>query len=111
MSHVVVSCKCHIDAYNKTVRSGIAHSHHRFHTENPRGFKTTTTTEHSAIGKALELTRSQEKAHCRIFVITAQTDLRENPLRPATSFGRDQGVCLRRHSNAPLELAPRRKEG
>lgn len=39
MSHVVVSCKCHIDAYNKTVRSGIVHSHHRFHTENPRGFK------------------------------------------------------------------------
>lgn len=61
MSHVVVSCKCHIDAYNKTVGSGIAHSHHCFHTENPRGFKKKKTTEHSAIGKALELTRSQKR--------------------------------------------------
>lgn len=27
MSHVVVSCKCHIDVYNKTVRDQAWHTH------------------------------------------------------------------------------------
>lgn len=64
MSHVVVSCKCHIDAYNKTVRDQAWHTHTTVFTRKIHEvFKktTTTTTEHSAIGKALELTRSQKR--------------------------------------------------
>lgn len=61
MSHIVVSCKCHIDAYNKIhLWSGIPHSYHCSHSISTRKNKEL---KHSAIGKALELTQSQQKRH------------------------------------------------
>lgn len=60
MSHIVVSCKCHIDAHNETVCDrGVAHSHRSTHGEIRKGKKTKqnktkqkqTNTEQSAIRK------------------------------------------------------------
>lgn len=61
MSHIVVSCKCHIDAYNKIhLGSSIPHSHHSSHGRSTRENKER---KRSAVGKALELTRSHQKRH------------------------------------------------
>lgn len=60
MSHIVVSRKCHIDAYNKTVCGQAWHTHTTVHAGNTQD-KKKKQTEHSAIGKALELTRSQKR--------------------------------------------------
>lgn len=61
MSHIVVSCKCHIGAYNKIhLWSGIPHSYHCSRTRATRRNKEL---KRSAIAKVLELTRSHQKRH------------------------------------------------
>ena len=96
--------------------SGIAHSRHCTHGKSAKG-KTKqnknkqTQTEHSAIGKSFGANTISEKAHCRIFLITAQTDLRGFLLDLHLPSNWDQGVCLRRHSHARSPGASTTLEG
>lgn len=56
MSHIVVSCKCHIDAYNTHLWSSIPHHTHTIVHALNKSTRKNKELKHSAIGKALELT-------------------------------------------------------
>lgn len=99
MSHIVVSCKCHIDAYNKIhLWSGIPHSYHCSHSISTRKNKEL---KHSAIGKALELTRSQQKRHISEYSLSQprQTHRRSFLDQHLPPKG-DPCICLGRDANA-----------
>lgn len=98
MSHIVVSCKRHIDAYNWVLLwASIPHSHGGSHRESTGRNRTRTLSNRKSFGAN---TISSEKAHFIRFVIVARTDLQKLLLRPAAACQWDHCICLGRPSAA-----------